>query len=138
MVQGQYLYLIWTSKQFSRGRIQTYPRSRQTFEAPRPMKPNSSNDCSGYHWPTARLSSKAGRALLAAVILSAIALSWGCAGVVSGQNQTNQPPPPTYAVSGTISPTAGGNGATVTLSGAGSGTTTANSSGAYTFTGLAN
>jgi len=41
-------------------------------------------------------------------------------------------------VSGTISPTAGGGGASVTLSGAASTTVTAGSSGAYTFTGLAN
>jgi hypothetical protein len=41
------------------------------------------------------------------------------------------------AISGTISPTKGGSGATVTLSGAASATTTANGSGAYTFTGLA-
>src|SRR5206468_5043255 len=47
-------------------------------------------------------------------------------------------PPPTYSISGTISPAAGGNGATVTLSGTASATTTANSSGAYSFTGLAN
>jgi O-glycosyl hydrolase len=45
-------------------------------------------------------------------------------------------PPPTHAISGTISG-AGGNGATVTLSGAASATTTANASGIYTFTGLA-
>jgi hypothetical protein len=44
----------------------------------------------------------------------------------------------TFTISGTISPTAGGNGATVTLSGATNATTTANSSGAYSFTGLAN
>jgi hypothetical protein len=43
----------------------------------------------------------------------------------------------TYAISGTVSPVAGGNGATVTLSGAASATTIANSSGSYTFTGLA-
>jgi len=41
-------------------------------------------------------------------------------------------------VSGTISPTAGGGGASVTLNGAASATVTASSSGAYTFTGLAN
>ncbi len=44
----------------------------------------------------------------------------------------------TFSISGTISPTAGGNGATVTLGGAASATTTANSLGSYTFTGLAN
>ena len=40
-------------------------------------------------------------------------------------------------ISGTISPSKGGAGATVTLSGAASATTTANGSGAYTFSGLA-
>ena len=44
----------------------------------------------------------------------------------------------TFSISGTISPTAGGSGATVKLSGAASGTTTTNSAGAYTFSGLAN
>jgi carboxypeptidase family protein len=43
-----------------------------------------------------------------------------------------------FSISGTISPTAGGSGATVTLSGAASGTTTPNSAGSYTFGGLAN
>src|SRR5882762_5854421 len=43
----------------------------------------------------------------------------------------------TFSISGTLSPTAGGSGATVMLSGNASATTTANSSGAYTFTGLA-
>ncbi len=42
----------------------------------------------------------------------------------------------TFSISGTISPAAGGSGATVTLSGAATATTTANSSGAYTLTGL--
>ncbi|PYU09127.1 MAG: hypothetical protein DMG37_24295, partial [Acidobacteria bacterium] len=41
-------------------------------------------------------------------------------------------------ISGTITPTQGGSAATVTLSGTASATTTTNSSGAYTFTGLAN
>src|SRR5690349_22059672 len=41
------------------------------------------------------------------------------------------------SISGTISPSKGGAGATVTLSGATSATTTANGSGAFTFTGLA-
>jgi Abnormal spindle-like microcephaly-assoc'd, ASPM-SPD-2-Hydin/Immunoglobulin I-set domain len=40
-------------------------------------------------------------------------------------------------ISGTISPTKGGSGATITLTGAASATTTANGSGAYTFSGLA-
>jgi hypothetical protein len=46
--------------------------------------------------------------------------------------------PSTFTISGTITPTAGGSGATVLLSGAAGATTTTNSSGAYTFTGLAN
>ncbi len=58
-------------------------------------------------------------------------------GVVSGQS-TQAPPPQTYSISGTISPAAGGTGATVTLSGTASATTTATSSGSYTFTGVAN
>src|SRR6185437_2162252 len=44
----------------------------------------------------------------------------------------------TFSLSGTIGPTAAGNGATVTLSGTSSATTTTNSSGAYSFSGLAN
>jgi len=77
--------------------------------------------------------------LLATILLASFALIGGCAGVVS-QNSTNPPPQQAqaYTVSGTIGPTTGGSGATVTLSGAASATTTANSSGAYTFTGLAN
>jgi hypothetical protein len=43
-----------------------------------------------------------------------------------------------FSISGTISPAASGSGAAVTLSGAASASTTANSSGNYTFVGLAN
>ena len=77
--------------------------------------------------------------LLATVCLVPLALIAGCAGVVS-QSSPSTPPPQTqtYSVSGTISPTAGGGGASVTLNGAASATVTASSSGAYTFTGLAN
>jgi hypothetical protein len=42
----------------------------------------------------------------------------------------------TFTISGTISPTAGGSGATVSLSGAASATATTNASGNYTFPGL--
>src|SRR5260370_28441531 len=45
---------------------------------------------------------------------------------------------PTFSISGTISPIAGGSGATVILSGAASANTTPNSSGNYTFIGVAN
>jgi hypothetical protein len=44
----------------------------------------------------------------------------------------------TFTISGTLSPTAGGSGATVTLSGASNATTTANGSGNYSFSGLSN
>src|SRR5260221_675135 len=43
-----------------------------------------------------------------------------------------------FSLSGAINPAAGGNGATLTLTGAASATTTADSSGNYTFTGLPN
>jgi Domain of unknown function (DUF1929)/Bacterial Ig domain/Glyoxal oxidase N-terminus/Kelch motif len=45
---------------------------------------------------------------------------------------------PTWSISGTISPTAGGSGATVTLSGSASGSSVADANGNYTFVGLAN
>jgi hypothetical protein len=44
----------------------------------------------------------------------------------------------TFSLSGAITPTLGGSGATVALSGAASASTTSNSSGAYNFSGLAN
>ena len=44
----------------------------------------------------------------------------------------------TFSISGTISPTVGGSGATVALSGAASGSTISDSSGSYSFSGLAN
>src|SRR6266403_92561 len=83
------------------------------------------------------IGSRVRGALLLAGILAPMALLWGCSGVVSGQS-TQPPPPQTYNISGTISPVAGGSGATLTLSGAASATTTANSSGNFTFSGLAN
>lgn len=84
-----------------------------------------------------KISSRARGALLLAGILAPMAFLWGCSGVVSGQS-TQPPPPPTFNISGLISPVAGGSGATVALSGAANTTTTANSSGNYTFSGLAN
>jgi hypothetical protein len=78
--------------------------------------------------------------LLATVLLAPLALLAGCSGVVSQNSSAVAPAQSStsYGISGTISPSAGGGGATVTLSGAASGTTTADSTGAYTFTGLAN
>src|SRR5882762_8589433 len=83
------------------------------------------------------ISSCARGALLLAGILAPLAFLWGCSGVVSRQS-AQAPPPQTYNISGTISPAAGGGGATVTLSGVANAATTANSSGNFSFTGLAN
>src|SRR6266581_2080817 len=89
---------------------------------------------------TRRIISRLRGGLVLTGILAPLAFLWGCGGVVSGQStQTSPPPPPqTYSISGTISPAAGGSGATVTLSGAANATTTADSSGNFTFSGLAN
>jgi hypothetical protein len=57
---------------------------------------------------------------------------------VTGVNFTATSVGTTYTISGTISPSAGGSGATVTLSGAAGATTTASSSGVYSFTALRN
>ena len=59
------------------------------------------------------------------------------ANITTGLNFTATGQAGTQSISGTISPAAGGSGATVTLSGLASASTTANSSGVYTFTGLA-
>jgi hypothetical protein len=58
----------------------------------------------------------------------------GCTG--GGSSYSTKPG--TYTISGTISPSSGGSGATLTLSGPATGSTTADSSGNYSFTGLAN
>jgi len=89
-------------------------------------KPGAAREKLALRWAYATLS-------LAMVV--PLALVGGCSGLTT---QSTQPPPPTYSIGGTISPTTGGSGASVTLSGAVTATTTANSSGAYTFTGLAN
>ena len=69
-------------------------------------------------------------------MLLAAGLTGGCSGTV-GSTQATNPPQQTYKISGTITPAAGGSGATVTLSGASTGTQTAESSGNYAFAGLA-
>jgi len=64
---------------------------------------------------------------------------WTVSGAnVTGINFTATATNPTFSISGTISPVAGGAGATVALTGPAAATTTANASGNYTFTGLAN
>ncbi len=91
------------------------------------------------HWPLLGIVPRAGEALFVAAMLALIAFIAGCSGFVSGQTSQTNPSPTPYSISGTISaPAGGGGGATVSLSGAAAATTTANSSGNYTFTGLAN
>ena len=87
-----------------------------------------------------RIDSRARHTLIMAAALLPVIFLWGCAGIVSGKNTQpqNTQPPQTYLISGTISPIAGGSGATVTLSGAASATTTSDATGNFTFTALAN
>ena len=59
----------------------------------------------------------------------------GCGG---GSSSSQSVTPTTYTISGTISPSSGGSGSTLTLSGATMGSTTADGSGNYAFTGLVN
>jgi Carboxypeptidase regulatory-like domain len=79
--------------------------------------------------------------LLAIVCLTTLALIGGCSGVVTKSSSSTISPAQqtqSYSVSGTISPTAGGAGATISLTGAASATATADGSGAYSFGALAN
>lgn len=73
-------------------------------------------------------------ALFAVLSLSVLA-EVGCAGFSSAKGNTQ---PPTFGISGTISPTANATGVTITLSGTASSTTITDSSGNYTFSSLAN
>src|SRR5947209_11071705 len=73
---------------------------------------------------------------LAVLAMAVVVLASGCTGLVSSANSTGNPT--SFSIAGTISPLAGGSGATLTLSGAASATATADSAGNYTFTGLAN
>src|SRR5437899_6639203 len=92
------------------------------------------------NWPakTRQAISRLRLAFVLTGFLAPLAFLSGCSGIVSGQSTTQSIPPQTYSISGTISPVAGGSGATVTLSGAANATTTADSSGNFTFSGLAN
>jgi hypothetical protein len=58
----------------------------------------------------------------------------GCAGGSGSPQSVTH----TYTISGAISPSSGGSGSTLSLSGPAAGSTTADSSGNYSFTGLAN
>ena len=67
-------------------------------------------------------------------VLSLFVLLCGCTGAVS----SGSGPSETFRLSGSISPQSVGNGTTVTLSGPTSASTSADSSGNYSFSGLAN
>src|SRR5215470_15310643 len=102
------------------------------------MKRAQSRTQFGHASPPLGIVLRVGPTFVVAALLGLTAFITGCSGLVSGQASQTAPSPTTYSISGAIGPTAGGNGATVTLSGTASATTTANSSGNYTFNGLAN
>lgn len=90
--------------------------------------------CRLQHWALVQSGKLQTSRALALVALSMPAVLCGCAGVVSPSSTS----PDTYGISGTISPASAGNGTTVSLSGRSSASTTGNSSGSYSFSGLAN
>lgn len=125
---GAYLYLIWT---LAFGRVNVVSLRARATRIGRHV---------GLPVHLRILAVGALRALLWMGLSALAALVFGCAGTVSAPNNHPAGQTPTaqaYGISGTLSPTAGGSGATVTLSGTSSATTTANSSGAYSFSGLA-
>jgi hypothetical protein len=67
-------------------------------------------------------------------VLPLFVILCGCAGVVSPGSGSSE----TFRLSGTVSPQSVGNGTTLALSGPTSASTTGNSSGNYSFSGLAN
>ena len=71
-------------------------------------------------------------------LLLALALASGCSGVTNGKSAQATVPAGTFAISGTITPSAGGSGVTLTLSGASTASTTTDSLGNYAFAGLTN
>jgi hypothetical protein len=78
---------------------------------------------------------------LGTTLFLVLTVTWGCGGVTSGKTPQGAIPTGaigTFGISGTISPSAGGNGATIAVSGVAAASTMAGSSGNYAFTGLAN
>lgn len=72
--------------------------------------------------------------ILPATIYIVLASLYGCAGGSSSSSSNLS----LYTISGTISPSSGGSGSTLTLSGSANGSTTADGSGSYSFAGLTN
>jgi hypothetical protein len=85
-----------------------------------------------------RLSLCAQRAALWTGTCLLAALTSGCAGTVhpAGNAVTQTPGAQTFGISGAVSPTMGGSGTVLTLSGSASATATADNTGAYSFSGL--
>jgi len=79
-----------------------------------------------------RLSPFLQRAALCITACVLAGFTWGCAGTAHSSSTTvpQTPAAQTFGISGSLSPTTGGSGAVVTLSGASTATTSANSAGA--------
>jgi hypothetical protein len=82
-------------------------------------------------WVSSYFDSISAQGVLAVVALVGLAFAGGCAGSVTTSSGA-------FSVSGSITPAADGNGATVALSGPIAGSTTAGSNGSYSFGGLVN
>ncbi|MGH9743473.1 MAG: beta strand repeat-containing protein [Candidatus Acidiferrum sp.] len=78
------------------------------------------------------------RLFVLGLLLLPLAVLWGCAGIVSGQNSKPAAQVSTFSISGSITPAVSGSGATITLGGAASASTTADGTGSFVFSGLAN
>jgi len=82
--------------------------------------------------------SHASKLLAGIVVCLSCLANVGCVGLSTSSKATSQPDPlpPTYGISGTISPSVNGSGATVSLSGPDGTSTTTDGSGNYSFSGL--
>jgi hypothetical protein len=75
-----------------------------------------------------------GRAIFTALVFACVAFAGGCAGVVTPSSSSSG----SFSISGSITPAADGNGASIALSGPSAVSATASSSGNYSFSGLVN
>jgi hypothetical protein len=72
------------------------------------------------------------RTFVSTLIVVCFAFAWGCAGVVTPISSGS------FTISGSITPAADGNGATIALSGPNAESSTASGNGSYSFSGLVN